>query len=242
MVCKKRTEIPKKMKYEVRKAAYFGCVRCGCPIIHHHHIVPWHIVEKHEIENLVALCPTCHTKIHAGSYTNEKLLEDIRNPFNKRHGKIIDNFYLNKLADITLILGGSSFSNIEDVITVSGQRLVYFNVDDQGRALLNAWFYDIKGNLVARVVDNEWITFLRPEIWDVVYTGGKLSINSKENSVFLELETKGSTLVINANMYYRGCTIKADSEKIILDTPTMKGIEFRNMNITGCKSGIVIGE
>jgi transposase-like protein len=46
--------------------------RCAIPTCHQipvelAHIEPWEDVRTHEFQNLIALCPTCHTRYDAGT-------------------------------------------------------------------------------------------------------------------------------------------------------------------------------
>lgn len=60
----KRPSIPKKLEREVLVEAGH---RCAIPTCRHTpvelaHIVPWSKVKKHSFDNLIALCPTCHSR------------------------------------------------------------------------------------------------------------------------------------------------------------------------------------
>ncbi len=236
----KRPPIPPKLEREVRKAAYYGCVRCGCPIVRIHHIVPWHIVKKHEKDNLVALCPNCHDEVHTGTYIRAHLLEDIKNPFNKKTGSVSKNFGVGKLSDIEFYMGGNRSTNTPNILTVQGERLIYFNVDHEGNALLNAIFYDETGNLVAIIEDNMWTTFIRPDTWDISYKAGRLKINNKKKPVYLEFEAKNNTIVINGKMHYRGCTLEAKNEMLTINTPTVKDLHLINCSFSNCNTLISV--
>ena len=56
--------IPKGMRFEVLKRDNFTCNYCGAKApevsLHIDHIIPWKLVQKHEIENLVTACSTCN--------------------------------------------------------------------------------------------------------------------------------------------------------------------------------------
>ena len=135
-----RPPIPEAMKRKVRQEAYFGCVKCGCPIIEYHHIEPWSKVKKHEAKSLVALCPNCHREATVGAYYEERVIEDKKNPINKKTGLVQNQIMLRKFDDIVVKLGGAEISKTQNILTVFGARILYFNIDKNGRALLNAVF------------------------------------------------------------------------------------------------------
>jgi len=52
--------------------------RCAIPTCRHidvdvHHIVPWEQCEKHEYDNLIALCPNCHRRADRGEIDRKAL-------------------------------------------------------------------------------------------------------------------------------------------------------------------------
>lgn len=54
--------------------------RCAIPTCRYidvdvHHIIPWETCQKHEYENLIALCPNCHRRAHKNSEIDRKSLK-----------------------------------------------------------------------------------------------------------------------------------------------------------------------
>jgi hypothetical protein len=71
-----RPDIPAEMK---RAALVEAGHRCAIPTCRQWpveicHIVDWAIVRKHEFDNLIALCPTCHTRQTRGEIDRKALL------------------------------------------------------------------------------------------------------------------------------------------------------------------------
>src|SRR5215470_7407008 len=63
-----RRAIPADVKRAVLVEAGHRCAIPACRQIPPEiaHIVPWKNVQRHDFENLIALCPTCHTRFDAG--------------------------------------------------------------------------------------------------------------------------------------------------------------------------------
>ncbi len=60
-----RPKIPIAIRRQVLFEARNQCAVCCCPIyLEIAHIVPWHATRDHSVENLIALCPNCHTRSH----------------------------------------------------------------------------------------------------------------------------------------------------------------------------------
>lgn len=58
----------------------YRCRICGfCEVIHVHHIVAKGYGGKHELSNLITLCPNHHAMVHANMISSKKLAEAILN-------------------------------------------------------------------------------------------------------------------------------------------------------------------
>ena len=71
----RRPAIPADLKRNVLVEAGH---RCAIPTCRHidveiHHIVPWHKCKVHKYENLIALCPNCHSLADAGKIDRKSL-------------------------------------------------------------------------------------------------------------------------------------------------------------------------
>jgi HNH endonuclease len=70
-----RPDIPAELERQVFMEAGYMCAIPACQRrpVEIAHIDPWSRVKEHKFENLIALCPTCHTlydqKVCAGSAT-----------------------------------------------------------------------------------------------------------------------------------------------------------------------------
>ncbi|WP_051367748.1 HNH endonuclease [Hamadaea tsunoensis] len=64
----KRPAIPADVQLAVRAEAGYACAVPGCrqTPIEIAHIMPWAVSQDHSYANLVALCPTCHTRFDGG--------------------------------------------------------------------------------------------------------------------------------------------------------------------------------
>jgi HNH endonuclease len=60
----KRPKIPSDLRRRVLIEAGHQCAipACRSTPVEIAHIIPWSMVQKHEFKNLIALCPTCHTR------------------------------------------------------------------------------------------------------------------------------------------------------------------------------------
>ncbi|MFE3860259.1 HNH endonuclease [Streptomyces goshikiensis] len=72
-----RPAIPSELDRRVRVEASHRCAIpvCRVPVIEIAHIRPWAKVRRHEFENLIALCPTCHTLFDRGHIDRKAMLQ-----------------------------------------------------------------------------------------------------------------------------------------------------------------------
>jgi Restriction endonuclease len=70
-----RPPIPAELRRRVLVEAGHRCAIPTCRYINVevHHIVPYSICKKHEYENLIALCPNCHSRTHNGDIDRKSL-------------------------------------------------------------------------------------------------------------------------------------------------------------------------
>ncbi|MED4139818.1 HNH endonuclease signature motif containing protein [Priestia megaterium] len=235
------------IKRAVRTEAQFGCAVCGNPIIEYHHIQPYHEVLCHEIENLIALCPTHHYKGDRGMIPREKLYELKKKPFNSFKENIKDDFFLGSYDQLEFKLGTVTFIRTPNLFVVDDLPLISVTKDEANNAIINAKFFDKDSNLVAEIQDNEWITYLnQDQIWDIQYTGGKLKVNSSKGKVFLELYANpGENYVqLKSNLYYKGHFFNIQPSKLTVGFQTPKeprGVFIlKNSTVTDCGNGIVV--
>ncbi|MFJ2864922.1 HNH endonuclease [Kitasatospora sp. NPDC087314] len=71
-----RPAIPRELDRRVRVEAGHRCAipHCRMPVLVIAHIRPWATVKRHEFENLVALCPNCHTLFDRGDIDRKSML------------------------------------------------------------------------------------------------------------------------------------------------------------------------
>lgn len=98
-----RPAIPTKLKRSVLVEAGHRCAipTCRQTPVELAHITPWSKVKEHTYENLIALCPTCHTRFDRGEIDKISIqqykynLALINDRYNNLEIRILENFHLN---------------------------------------------------------------------------------------------------------------------------------------------------
>lgn len=72
-----RPDIPAEMRRDVLVEAGHRCAIPTCKVgtTEIAHIVPWSTVQKHTFDNLIALCPNCHTRFDKGEIDRKAMLQ-----------------------------------------------------------------------------------------------------------------------------------------------------------------------
>jgi 5-methylcytosine-specific restriction endonuclease McrA len=68
-----REKVPPEVKEQLRAAANYQCVLCSEPQtqwlkLEIHHLIPRSLGGSNDVDNLMPICPNCHSKIHSNNY------------------------------------------------------------------------------------------------------------------------------------------------------------------------------
>ncbi|WP_140400478.1 HNH endonuclease signature motif containing protein [Pseudomonas putida] len=146
--------IPKRYKKALISEAGGKCANPGCPNtrVEYHHIKEWAIVQTHNQQDMIAICPTCHDAAHHGTL---KITEDILYEWKKISRTPIpvhSNIFIEPGVSSKVILGSVAFMQREPskttVFSLSPMHSLEFEVrenflnvstkicDQQGAVLL----------------------------------------------------------------------------------------------------------
>lgn len=155
-----RESIPEALKRRVLVEAGHRCAipTCRNPVTEIAHIVPYHEVQKHEYENLIALCPTCHARADRGEIDRKalrmykRILQRLTDKYERFELLVLDELRLNR----PVIMAGSMTLLIKDLldeqpvmlneniggatITIQGiSSNVQVLLTSKGRAFIDEW-------------------------------------------------------------------------------------------------------
>jgi hypothetical protein len=154
----KRPAIPRRLEREVLIEAGHRCAIPACrqTPVEIAHIIPWATVKMHSFENLIALCPTCHTRYDGKEIDRKSMLQYKANLslLNSRYGdlerrvlKIFaaspgrEDIWLSKSLDILLMYlidDGLIVRDESDLRLLNSEWYVY-KITDKGREFVEKW-------------------------------------------------------------------------------------------------------
>lgn len=137
----KREAIPSKLKRIILVEAGHRCAipTCRFPTTELAHIEPYAIVKKHEENNLIALCPNCHTRYDKGEIDKKSMLIYknkliyLSDRYSKYELNVLD--YLRKENKV-IIYGHLSIKNIiDDDLVKNAHTICHYTYNDGTKEL-----------------------------------------------------------------------------------------------------------
>ncbi|NEN25357.1 HNH endonuclease [Cryomorpha ignava] len=147
---KKSRYIPKKISQAVNQKHHFECAWCGVQLTERHHINEFSEGGEHSIENLILLCPICHTKTHNGKISKSELV--LRKSTHFKSDRISANFKTS-INQLRIKVGGIFYLNSPNFLTYKGEKVLCFEIKE-GQLLINLKFFNKKGHLIFWMSEN----------------------------------------------------------------------------------------
>lgn len=155
-----KRKVPTAIKRQLVAEAGGKCANPGCTNqrTEIHHIAEWAVYKRHDTEEMVAICPTCHDHAHHGrlKISNDRLREwkEINRAHSPRHALL--NIEPGP-GEVTLAVGQLEIVTDHDQVVVlemaRGNRLALRLLDGDLLQVTSALFNRV-GDMVLRVVEN----------------------------------------------------------------------------------------
>jgi len=207
----KTRHIPKKIAKKVREASGFRCAWCGCYLTERHHIYPYSKGGTHTEDNLILLCPNCHTQTHSGNISVDELMKR-RKSLTGKVDRASGCLSINK-EYFQVDVGGNHFINCANILMFNDIPLISVK-NDKGYLLLSLRLFNEEGNLICWMSENRW--WLENEaILDFKYTRNEFLIIDSNSSKVLELKIKENIIEIYGSIPLLGDIIQLSKDKIV---------------------------
>lgn len=198
MTKKKGRTIPKAVSDEVKERHFFECAWCGVNITERHHIAEYSQGGEHTIDNLILLCPTCHTSVHKKEIPHEELIK--RKSNHRKCDRLMGNFKTT-LDKSKIVIGTDTLIDCRHLIAIDRVSVLDIIVE-KGNLFLFCVFFDPKGNLIFWMNDNYYWTEV-----DAIVSPPKidfLEISNPDDLFYLKIEKIKDYLKIDIKMYLFG--------------------------------------
>ena len=215
------------IKSQLKREANFGCAVCGCPILEGAHIIPFQ--ESHEFlaEDMITLCPTCHSRAHTGEFSQDSLREFKKNPHNR--STLQDRFFIEN-TDLVVNIGSTRFVNAHRIFVINDFDILTVDRDENNNLNLNVSFFDATNKFVGSILDNEWVVDATFK-WQINYKSRNLVIRNQQRNILLDLRLQSGELVMTGMLYYLGHSVVVKPDGVWLgERDTSTGL--RNVTIS----------
>lgn len=207
---KKKSRYVKKVeRVKIDTSSNFKCAWCGINLMERHHIESFSEGGENSAENLILLCPNCHTLEQQGKISAEELSQRKK----KLSGEVDRSsgfLALNK--EYIFNLGGNTFIDTPNIINHNGENLFRIKVENNN-LLISLRIYDKKMNLICWMEDNKWWVE-NEEIFNFSYSLKAFSVQSKDKGVQICIEIEEDLINVYGSLYLNGYILKFDDEKI----------------------------
>ena len=225
-------DIPAGVRRHLRKEAFFGCAKCGSPILEYHHIIPFAELAHHDPDHMIALCPTCHQSL--GKMQSKRCYELKENPRNKREG-IIRGELGTDVDTTAFLVGSNTYINTPAIFSYYETPIIRYSIE-HGQALLDIYIPKedmwpdilVKGNdLIVNSGDK----------WDIEFRTNFLRIQKKQGNTYFQIDLRKEVAKINGQFSILG--------QQFTFSPTSTNIgngNIKNCRFSDCSGGISIGD
>ena len=209
---KRSRKIPIAIERQVKSRHFFQCAWCGTGLMEQHHIVEFAKDGVHSEENLILLCPNCHTEVHmANSKINvEDLL--LRKSTHLQSDRIGGNVQFD--IQTSKIKFGSIFVEEANPF-LSFKRVPVIELEYLNNAFyLSCRFYTKTGELIFWMSKNR---FWCPSSFEIKQEAKSIEISSKNKNYKLNIWQTDDYLNLLGENYNRGNKISITEEGILLN-------------------------
>jgi len=220
---------PADVKRQLRQEAFFGCAMCGNPLLENAHIIKFSISKQFPVEDMVSLCPDCHTEADQGDYPEEAYRRAKQNPFNKDKSKVGKKFMVSS-KDMIVNIGSNRFINTETILRVNDFDLISIKRVDDFFLSLDVNLFDKYQNWIALINENYWLVD-RNYFWDIEYKAQHLILRNAPRDITFEIQITNEEVFIRGKMYFNGSLIDITPSHVKIGQFMIAGMTMRNAGV-----------
>lgn len=224
--------IPDPVRRQLRQEAFFGCAKCGSPILEYHHIIQFAEQAHHNPDHMIAICPTCHRSL--GKMRRERCYALKANPRNKREGKIRGE--LGTDAHTTSFLVGScTYIDTPIIFSYYEAPIIRYSIEDE-QASLDIYIpkEDMWPDIL--VQKNDLIVNSGGK-WDIDFRTNFLRVQKTHGSTYFQIDLRKEVAEIEGQFSIRGKQFMFSPNSTNLGGATIAGGTF-----VRCGGGIAYGD
>ncbi|MGA1978908.1 MAG: HNH endonuclease signature motif containing protein [Bacteroidales bacterium] len=221
--------IPSDVSKDVRERHFFECAWCGERLTEKHHIVEFSRGGPHNVENLILLCPNCHTQVHGGEIKTEELE---KRKSNHTKGDRIAGGVQFDLKEPIINIGNAQFIHVPILLQFREEPLIELEEKD-GEYLLSTRFYNRTGELIFWMSSNRYWT--NSSFTIISKREELLIVNNDLEGNKIRIWQNNSTLNIEGANYLNGMALNFNPKFMQIGNSV-----FYGLSSAYCSVGILI--
>lgn len=224
--------IPAAVRRQLRQEAFFGCAKCGSPILEYHHIVEFAEQAHHNPDHMIAVCPTCHRSL--GKMRRERCYALKANPRNKREGKIRGELGTDA-GTTSFLVGSCTYIDTPIIFSYYESPIIRYSIED-GQALLD--IYIPKSDMWPDIlVQKNDLIVNSGDKWDIDFRTNFLRVQKTHGSTYFQIDLRKEVAEIEGKFSIRGEQFTFNPTSTNMGGATIAGGKFVN-----CGGGIAVGD
>ncbi len=238
-------DIPEKVKREVRQRDGFGCVVCGKAIIEYEHFDPeFKDARSHSAAGIILLCKDHHGEKTLGFLSRKTIERHAASPRARQKGFSFGAFDIGDEFP-ELVIGNVVFKNVQTAIQIFDDQVFSVSPPEEhgGPFRLSASIRDLDGNVIFKIVDNEWR--VGTQNWDARTRKNRILIGShrSRDEFILRSDPPGKLIVERISMRHRELTLVAkEGQPTVVGMPDGREIETQGIECDGFAIGIHVSQ
>jgi hypothetical protein len=209
--------------------AFFECAWCGEKLTERHHIVEFSKGGEHTVDNLILLCPNCHTQVHKDEINLDELIK--RKSTHVKDDRLSGGVQFS-LAEPNLKLGNAQFRRVPILLKYKEEPIIEL-IKKNGEFFLTTRFYNNVGELIFWMSSNRYWTNSN---FTVMSKKEELVITSDEiENNKLRIWQDAGFLSIEGSNYIKGMVLSFTPTLIRIGNNTIF-----SLSATDCQVGILI--
>jgi hypothetical protein len=220
--------IPSNISKEIKNKHFFECAWCGEKLMERHHIIEFSQGGENSLDNLILLCPNCHTQVHRNEINTEELV--FRKSTHVKGDRISGGLHFEFRNEIRL--GNAKFINVPILIQYKTEPIIFIR-KESNNLFLSTRFYNKNNELIFWMSSNR---YWANSNFTVISKKNELIIkNDEDDNINLRIWQQDDVLNIEGKNYLKGLILDFSPNYIVLGNN-----KIFSFNVTSCKVGIMI--
>jgi hypothetical protein len=225
--------VRKEERQKTDEQSGFKCAWCGVLLTERHHITEYAVGGSNTADNLILLCPNCHTEVHNGTISKGELESR-----KKELSGIVDRSTgcLNIQGDPVFVAGGTRYLGIERIVVHN--EVDYLKIERaNGVFQISMRLFDAKGCLICWMSRNRWWLEI-PAIFDFQMTRDLFEVHCELVGCVVSVKIEGELVKLRARMYIEGTIVEFNETKSNIRNAFGGSLNLQIGTIRGSKESI----